>query len=93
MKRQGGWNMDDFINQKTGKRKNQIESLNQFLPTLSDEAQMALHMRYWELMTIEEIASVMGKTWDVTDRLIESALKQLRLLLTNETENAKALAA
>ncbi|HLE12952.1 MAG: hypothetical protein A2504_13020 [Bdellovibrionales bacterium RIFOXYD12_FULL_39_22] len=85
--------MDDFSKVKKKKIENQIVSLNQFLPTLSDEAQTALHMRYWELMTIEEIARAMGKTWDVTDRLIESALKRLRDLLADGVDDSKAIAA
>ncbi|HLE10976.1 MAG TPA: sigma factor-like helix-turn-helix DNA-binding protein [Bacteriovoracaceae bacterium] len=82
--------MEDFT--KTNNTDN-IEKLHHVLPTLSKDAQAALHMRYWESMSIEEIARAMGKTWDVTDRLIESTLKKLKHLLTDESDHSLANAA
>lgn len=63
----------------------QIENLKQVLPLLSDEARLAIHFRYWERMSIEEVAKMLGKTWGATDQLIEKAVRELRELILKQS--------
>ncbi|MBX3022780.1 MAG: hypothetical protein KF799_13990 [Bdellovibrionales bacterium] len=52
------------------------------LSELSPEAQRALYLRFWENDLIEEIAEDLQITWDEADRLIEMALKQMKMRLS-----------
>lgn len=53
-------------------------ALQKSLSSLSLDAQRALYLRFWESMTIEEIARDMRKTWDETDFMIRESLKALK---------------
>jgi DNA-directed RNA polymerase specialized sigma24 family protein len=57
---------------------------------LSAAAQRAIYLRFWENYEIEEIANELRISWDQADRLIENALKILRLQLS---KNSGAIAA
>ncbi|MFN8789985.1 MAG: hypothetical protein ACK5Y2_00855 [Bdellovibrionales bacterium] len=52
--------------------------LYELMPTLSDEAILAVYFRFWEQLLIEDIAKILGRTWKQTDLLIENSIQQLR---------------
>lgn len=55
-----------------------VETLYKMLPALSPKARIAIYLRFWECMTIQEISKRVGLSWDCTDKLIEKSLLQLR---------------
>lgn len=55
-----------------------IRTLHMLLPTLDKEARIAIRLRFWESMTIQEVATVLELSWDATDRLIENSIQSLR---------------
>jgi DNA-directed RNA polymerase specialized sigma24 family protein len=55
-----------------------IQTLRSLIPELDDDGVLAVYMRFWECMTIQEIAKVLGRTWDETDNLIERSIQNLR---------------
>ena len=52
--------------------------LNEALEFLSSKQRTIVRMRFWENMSIQEIASRIGVPWDTTDRMIEETLNHLR---------------
>lgn len=69
-----------------------IRKLHELMPALSDEGITALYFRFWECLLIEDIANILGRSWDYTDRLIENSIKELRFgfLVKPEIERPKA---
>lgn len=59
--------------------KQNIELLRRLLPTLDEQGLLAIYFRFWERHLIEDIALILGLSWDETDRLIENSIKELRL--------------
>lgn len=59
-------------------RKAQIKRLHELLPSLNDEEMAAVYFRFWESLTIHEIANILGRSWNQTNELIEQALQKLR---------------
>ena len=55
-----------------------INHLRMLLPTLSQQARIAIQLRFWENMTIQEIAGLLEVSWEQADRLIEDSIQQLR---------------
>jgi DNA-directed RNA polymerase specialized sigma24 family protein len=71
-----------------------IETLHALLPELNDDGLLAVYMRFWECMTIQEIAKILGRTWDETDQLIECSIRNLRAgFVTRDTNMPTAIAA
>lgn len=64
---------------KRGTKREDIKTLHQSLPKLSDEEIISIYLRFWENKTIEEIAGILRKSWDETDHLIDSAIGNLRM--------------
>jgi hypothetical protein len=58
--------------------KHDVATLCNLLPSLGDEGLLAIHLRFWEHMTIQEIAKFLGRSWTETDLLIESTIAELR---------------
>lgn len=69
-----------------------IQRLHELMPTLSDEGITALYFRFWECLLIEDIANILGRSWDYTDLLIENSIKELRrgFLMKPEIAQPKA---
>lgn len=63
---------------RTFEREKDILLLYELMPTLSDEAILAVYFRFWEQLLIEDIAKILGRTWKQTDLLIENSIKHLR---------------
>lgn len=59
-------------------RKAEIQRLRELLPSLGDEEIAAMYFRFWESLLIEEIAGILGRSWDYTDQLIERSIWKLR---------------
>ena len=51
-----------------------IQLLYDLLPSLSDEGLLAIYFRYWECLLINDIARILGRSWDDTDQLIENSI-------------------
>jgi DNA-directed RNA polymerase specialized sigma24 family protein len=66
-----------FPNRSTDPRAD-FKTLHALLPELDDDSLLAVYMRFWERMTIQEISKVLGRTWDETDHLIERSMQNLR---------------
>ncbi|MBY0316297.1 MAG: hypothetical protein K2Q26_12295 [Bdellovibrionales bacterium] len=76
--------MNNTANLKLIKMTNQYEHseriklLYELLPQMDDERVVAIYLRFWESLTIAEIAKTLGKSWIYTNELIESSLLKLR---------------
>ena len=55
-----------------------INLLRTLLPKLSQQAQIAIQLRFWENMAIQEIACLLEMSWEQADRLIEESVQHLR---------------
>lgn len=64
--------------EKNVERKAEIQRLHELLPSLGDEEIIAVYFRFWENLLIEEIANILGRSWDYTDQLIELSIRKLR---------------
>lgn len=56
-----------------------FELLKEALEMLSPKQRLVVYLRFWDNMTIQEIARYIGHSWDSTDQLIEDAVNHLRL--------------
>ncbi len=68
----------DLLPTRNTEREKDLTLLHELLPSLSDEGVLAVYFRYWEQLLIEDIARILGRSWDDTDHLIEVSIKQLR---------------
>lgn len=69
-------------------KQNDILRLHELIPTIGDEGALAIYFRYWEMLLIEDIAKILGKSWGETDQLIENSIKKLRQGFLMKIENA-----
>lgn len=65
-------------------RAKDIRKLHQLMPSLPDEGILAIYFRFWENLLIDEIASILGKTWTETDQILEAAISELRSGFVNQ---------
>ena len=68
----------DLLPERNLERHKDIKKLHELMPTLGDDAILAVYFRFWEQLLIEDIAKILGRSWKDTDKLIEDAIKQLR---------------
>lgn len=82
----------DLILTRNPERAKDIQKLYELMPSLSDEAILAVYFRFWEQLLIEDIAKILGVSWKETDELIEGSIKQLRIgfLMNQLSEQPKA---
>jgi len=67
------------------------KELKRALSNLPPKTQRLIYLRFWENMTIEEIAIEMRLTWDEADRAITVALANLReSMLGAKSKNTSA---
>ena len=70
---------------RNAEREKDLRLLYELMPSLSDESNLAIYFRFWERLLIEDIAKILGRSWDETDQLIENSIKELRNgFLTNQ---------
>ena len=62
-----------------------IDRLHSCLEELEATQQIAIQLRFWEELTIEQIADELGLSWDQVNRLIEFTLVQLRTKIGEHT--------
>ena len=74
-------------------RAKDIKTLHALLPELDDDGLLAVYMRFWECMTIQEISKILGRTWDDTVRLIERSIRNLRDGFISRDANTQLAAA
>jgi DNA-directed RNA polymerase specialized sigma24 family protein len=55
-----------------------LPRLSEALPKLEDNERIAIYLRFWENLSIQEIAQFMKLPWDPVDQLINTALEFLR---------------
>lgn len=70
-----------------------LRFLYELLPSLSDEGIIAVYFRFWERLLIEDIARILGLSWNETNKLIEDSIKELRNGFLNNQLRARLLAA
>lgn len=69
-------------------RKKDLKLLYELMPNLSDSAVLAIYLRFWERLLIEEIAEVLNLSWNEVNHLIEHSIKELRTgFLNSQLEN------
>lgn len=68
------------------------EPLYKSLLELTMQKQIAIQMRFWDLLTIEQIANRLHLTWDEADRLIETTLCELKFKLKTKNWSAHCAA-
>ena len=61
-------------------RDEKLAMLREVLPILDSRSRLALHYRFWESMTIEEISKRLCLSWDEANRLIEESIAHLRAM-------------
>jgi DNA-directed RNA polymerase specialized sigma24 family protein len=59
-----------------------IQLLHVCMSDLEPAQKLALELRFWEQMKIEQIALIMKTTWDEVDQLLERTFLELRQMLT-----------
>ena len=62
----------------------QFGQLCEALAFLSEKQKAVIDMRFWQDMSIQEIANHIGLSWKSTDELIESAINHLRVRLKQQ---------
>ena len=55
-----------------------LKILKDLLDQLGECEKTVIHLRFWECMTIEQIASCLHMSWEATEKLIELTLGKLR---------------
>lgn len=56
-----------------------FDLLQEALSFLSPKQRLLVYLRFWDNMTIQEIARYVGQSWSSTDATIDSAVNHLRL--------------
>lgn len=56
----------------------EVDALRNHLSILSPTELKAIILRFWASYSIEDVATVLRKEWDETDRIIERGLDKLR---------------
>lgn len=82
----------DLLPTRNPDREKDIQTLHELMPSLGDEAILAVYFRFWEQLLIEDIAKILGRSWKDTDKMIEQSIKQLRkgFLINSSTSQSKA---
>lgn len=83
----------DLLPEKNPEREKDLRLLYELMPNLSDEGIIAIYFRFWERLLIEDIARILGRSWDETDKLIENSIKELRSGFLNNQLSARLVAA
>ena len=58
------------------------------LKALSILERRALHLRFWEILTIAQVADRMGLSWEGADHLIDLAVLKVRRVMRQRLERA-----
>lgn len=70
-----------------------LKLLYELMPNLSDQKVLAIYFRFWERLLINDIAKILGLSWDEADKLIENTILELREgFITKQQKEPKAAA-
>lgn len=83
----------DLLPARNTEREKDLRLLYELLPSLSDEGILAVYFRFWERLLIEDIAKILGLSWNEADKLIEGSVKELRQGFLMNQMSARPLAA
>jgi len=83
----------NLLPERNPEREKDIRLLYELMPSLSEEGIIAIYFRFWERLLIEDIARIIGRTWDETDKLIENSIKELRNGFLNTQLSSRLMAA
>ncbi len=56
-----------------------FDLLREALAFLSPKQRLIVYLRFWDNMTIQEIARYIGQSWSTTDKMLDGAINHLRL--------------
>ena len=65
-----------------------FDQLKEALAFLSPKQRLIIYLRFWDNMTIQEIARYIGHTWSSTDTMIDGAVNHLRVRTAIPAENS-----
>lgn len=68
--------------------------MTEALSFLSPKQRLIIYLRFWDNMTIQEIARYVGHSWTSTDTMIDSAIHHMRvriIQLSHAREEAELL--
>lgn len=83
----------DLLPERSPDEESDLRLLYELMPTLSDEGILAIYFRFWERLLIEDIAKILGLSWNETNKLIENSIKELRDGFLKNKMSARLLAA
>jgi DNA-directed RNA polymerase specialized sigma24 family protein len=63
-----------------------FEELYEVLASLEIKQWRAIDMRFWQQMTIDQIATALHLSWDDANRLIENTLTELKKTIEDKME-------
>lgn len=64
-----------------------IQLLHACLLELEPRTKLAVELRFWEQMTIAQVAFILKTSWEDADRMIERAFLELHQMLTERLAN------
>lgn len=62
-----------------------FDLLKEALAFLSPKQRLIVYLRFWDNMTIQEIARYIGHSWNSTDMMLDGAVNHLRLRIIQIT--------
>lgn len=83
----------DLLPERSSEKEKDLRLLYELMPSLSDEGILAIYFRFWERLLIEDIAKILGLSWNETNKLIENSIKELRNGFLKNQLSARLLAA
>ena len=83
-----------FLAHDPYEKSEQVRTLHRFLQDLQYRERIAMRLRFWENLSIQEIASALELSWDATNQLIEMSIMKLRARFDElERQKVRLLAA
>ena len=67
-----------------------IETLYENLHELNPDQLVAVYLRFWQQMTIQQVARFLNRSWSSTDELLESAISELRSRMVKKIKSGSA---
>lgn len=64
-----------------------FDLLREALAFLSPKQRLIVYLRFWDNMTIQEIARYIGHSWNATDMLLDGAINHLRMRIIQITHS------
>ena len=68
----------ELLPERSPDKEKDLRLLYELMPSLSDEGILAIYFRFRERLLIEDIAKILGLSWNETNKLIENSIEELR---------------